>query len=63
MRASAGLLALVALAACENEPTFEERYDSAQEQIEDKAEELDDELDTSRSSDTTAAEKETSVSH
>ena len=39
------ILAALALCACESEPSFEERYDTAQETIEAKAKELDAELD------------------
>jgi len=46
--------AIVALAACSSEPTFEDRYDSAQEQIADKAQALEEELSGDR---TTAPER------
>jgi len=35
------ILAAIALSACQSEPSFDERYDTAQETIEAKAEELD----------------------
>ncbi|MBO9510818.1 hypothetical protein [Erythrobacter sp. A6_0] len=41
---SAIILAAIALSACQSEPSFDERYDTAQETIEAKAEELDAEL-------------------
>lgn len=40
----AAIIATLALAACSSEPTFVERYESAQDQIADKAEALDEEL-------------------
>ncbi|MEC7400210.1 MAG: hypothetical protein VYD00_09370 [Pseudomonadota bacterium] len=39
------ILAALALCACESEPSFDERYDTAQETIEAKAKELDAELE------------------
>ncbi|MGB3807703.1 MAG: hypothetical protein WA936_10935 [Erythrobacter sp.] len=39
------ILALVILCGCEREPTFDERYEAAQEEIEAKAAELDRELE------------------
>lgn len=44
MRAAAILGALL-LCACEREPSFDERYETAQESIEDKAKELDAQLE------------------
>ena len=41
---SAIILAAIVLSACQSEPSFDERYDTAQETIEAKAEELDAEL-------------------
>ena len=41
---SAIILAAIALSGCQSEPSFDERYDTAQETIEAKAEELDAEL-------------------
>ena len=38
---SAIILAAIALSACQSEPSFDERYDTAQETIEAKAKELD----------------------
>ena len=38
------MLIILGLAACKSEPTFDERYATAQEKIEDKAEELEGEL-------------------
>ena len=38
------ILAALALCACESEPSFDERYDTAQETIEAKAKALDAEL-------------------
>ena len=35
------IMAALALGACESEPSFDERYDTAQETIEAKAKELD----------------------
>ena len=39
------ILAAISLGACQSEPSFDERYDSAQQTIEAKAKELDAELD------------------
>ena len=39
------IIAALALGACESEPSFDERYDTAQETIEAKAQELDAELE------------------
>ena len=39
------IIAALALGACESEPSFDERYDTAQETIEAKAKELDAELE------------------
>ena len=39
------ILAALALCACESEPSFDERYDTAQETIEAKAKALDAELE------------------
>ena len=41
---SAMILAAIVLSACQSEPSFDERYDTAQETIEAKAKELDAEL-------------------
>ena len=38
---SAIILAAIVLSACQSEPSFDERYDTAQETIEAKAKELD----------------------
>ena len=38
------ILSALLLSACQSEPSFEERYEVAREQIEDKAKELDSEL-------------------
>ena len=57
MRNLVGLLALFAVCACKSEPTFDERYDAAQEQITDKAEELDHDLDTPSAADTEIAKE------
>ena len=38
------ILIVLGLAACKNEPTFDKRYETAQERIEDKAKEIDQEL-------------------
>lgn len=38
------ILAALALCACQSEPSFDERYDTAQDTIEAKAQELDAEL-------------------
>ena len=57
MRNIVGLLALSALCACKSEPTFDERYEDAQEQIMDKAEELDHDLDTPSAADTEIAKE------
>ena len=57
MRNIVGLLALSALCACKSEPTFDERYEAAQEQIMDKAEELDHDLDTPSAADTEIAKE------
>ena len=47
MRAGAAVLTLVALAACQQEPTFDERYDTAQDKIEGMARDIDGELKAS----------------
>lgn len=39
------ILAALALGGCQSEPSFDERYDTAQETIEAKAKELDAELE------------------
>ena len=39
------IIAALALGACESEPSFDERYDSAQQKIEAKAKALDAELE------------------
>ena len=52
MRNLVGLLALFAVCACKSEPTFDERYEAAQEQITDKAEELDRDLEPASAADT-----------
>jgi len=57
MRSIVGLLALSALCACKSEPTFDERYEAAQEQITDKAEELDHDLDNPSVADTEVAKE------
>jgi|TARA_B100000678_G_C18169779_1_gene486695 hypothetical protein len=44
MRGSA-VICLLCLAACRNEPSFDERYEAAQERIEDTADGIDQELD------------------
>ena len=62
MRNIVGLLALSALCACKSEPTFDERYEAAQEQIMDKAEELDHDLDTPSAADTEIAKESKSKS-
>ena len=55
MRAGAAVLALVALAACQQEPTFDERYDTAQDKIEGMARDIDGELEASLPSEETPA--------
>lgn len=40
----AALMIIVLLAACKREPTFDERYDTAEKQIRDTAKEIDAEL-------------------
>lgn len=44
MRVMLSLAILAALSACEREPSFDERFDSAQQEIEAKASELDEDL-------------------
>ena len=53
MRAGAAVLALVVLAACQQEPTFDERYDTAQDKIEGMARDIDGELEASLPSEET----------
>ena len=43
------IAAVLWLAACEREPSFDERYDAAQDQIEAKAAELDEAVERSAS--------------
>ncbi|MDQ0566085.1 hypothetical protein GRI55_01530 [Erythrobacter citreus] len=57
MRNIVGLLALSALCACKSEPAFDERYEAAQEQITDKAEELDHDLDNPSVAETEVAKE------
>ena len=57
MRNIVGLLATVAVCACPSEPTVVERYEAAQEQITDKAEELDRDLDTPSAVETEVAKE------
>ena len=47
MRAGAAVLALLALAACQQEPTFDERFDTAHDKIEGMARDIDGELEAS----------------
>ena len=45
---SLATLALIALAACQQEPTFDERYDAAREKMGTTASEIDEELERRR---------------
>ena len=47
------LLPLLAITACKEEPSFDERYQETSQQIGDKAEELDQELEKSPDPDAT----------
>ncbi len=53
------ILAALALCACESEPSFDERYDTAQETIEAKAKELDAELEQAPLPDADAPDADT----
>ena len=55
MRAGAAVLALLALAACQQEPTFDERFDTAHDKIEGMARDIDGELKASLPSEETPA--------
>ena len=53
------ILAALALCACESEPSFDERYDTAQETIEAKAKEMDAELEQQPPPDADAPDADT----
>ncbi len=53
------ILAALALGGCQSEPSFDERYDTAQETIEAKAKALDAELEQAPLSDADAPDADT----